>query len=161
MAGTETVFVRDGAPDRKSGVVVIYVEVRGLLRVRWGDHLRWRGSANHQVVLPPLHHHLSTIESSPTLKEVTWEEMKKRYVRRLLIGSTAPICTYNECRGCKFKCRAEQIPVDANDPINSAYHYRCVCHSWLNILAVSMRLRGFDAQNFKFNSSLHQNYQDQ
>ncbi|KAF5187739.1 Epidermal patterning factor-like protein [Thalictrum thalictroides] len=48
--------------------------------------------------------------------------------RRLLIGSTAPTCTYNECRGCKFKCRAEQIPVDANDPINSAYHYRCVCH---------------------------------
>ncbi|KAK9141051.1 hypothetical protein Scep_010732 [Stephania cephalantha] len=64
----------------------------------------------------------------PSTTEVTWEEMKKRYVRRLLIGSTAPICTYNECRGCKFKCRAEQIPVDANDPINSAYHYRCVCH---------------------------------
>ncbi|XP_077210116.1 uncharacterized protein LOC143845618 isoform X2 [Tasmannia lanceolata] len=53
---------------------------------------------------------------------------KKRNSRRLMIGSTAPTCTYNECRGCKFKCRAEQIPVDANDPINSAYHYRCVCH---------------------------------
>ncbi|KAF9606074.1 hypothetical protein IFM89_023097 [Coptis chinensis] len=50
-----------------------------------------------------------------------------RNPRRLLIGSTAPTCTYNECRGCKFRCRAEQIPVDANDPINSAYHYRCVC----------------------------------
>eukprot|EP01018_Ginkgo_biloba_P010492 Gb_18813 [translate_table: standard] len=48
--------------------------------------------------------------------------------RRLLIGSTAPICTYNECRGCKTKCRAEQVPVDANDPLNSAYHYRCICH---------------------------------
>ncbi|PIA35864.1 hypothetical protein AQUCO_03400033v1 [Aquilegia coerulea] len=53
---------------------------------------------------------------------------RTRDSRRLLIGSTAPTCTYNECRGCKFKCRAEQIPVDANDPINSAYHYRCVCH---------------------------------
>ncbi|URD81204.1 IPPc [Musa troglodytarum] len=48
--------------------------------------------------------------------------------RRLLIGSTAPVCTYNECRGCRFKCSAEQVPVDAGDPMNSAYHYRCVCH---------------------------------
>ncbi|KAF3780814.1 EPIDERMAL PATTERNING FACTOR-like protein 9 [Nymphaea thermarum] len=47
--------------------------------------------------------------------------------RRTLIGSTAPICTYNECRGCKTRCRAEQVPVDANDPVNSAYRYRCVC----------------------------------
>ncbi|XP_077251595.1 EPIDERMAL PATTERNING FACTOR-like protein 9 [Tasmannia lanceolata] len=47
---------------------------------------------------------------------------------RLMIGSTVPTCTYNECRGCKFKCIAEQIPVDGNDPINSAYRYRCVCH---------------------------------
>ncbi|KAG6593029.1 EPIDERMAL PATTERNING FACTOR-like protein 9, partial [Cucurbita argyrosperma subsp. sororia] len=51
-----------------------------------------------------------------------------RNSRRLMIGSTAPICTYNECRGCKYKCRAEQVPVEGNDPINSAYHYRCVCH---------------------------------
>ncbi|XVE78164.1 hypothetical protein DITRI_Ditri13aG0122100 [Diplodiscus trichospermus] len=48
--------------------------------------------------------------------------------RRLMIGSTAPTCTYNECRGCKYKCRAEQVPVEGNDPINSAYHYKCVCH---------------------------------
>ncbi|XP_030472736.1 EPIDERMAL PATTERNING FACTOR-like protein 9 [Syzygium oleosum] len=48
--------------------------------------------------------------------------------RRLMIGSTRPICTYNECRGCKYRCRAEQVPVEGNDPINSAYHYRCVCH---------------------------------
>ncbi|XP_042515609.1 uncharacterized protein LOC122089905 [Macadamia integrifolia] len=53
---------------------------------------------------------------------------QKNNARRLMIGSTAPICTYNECRGCKYKCRAEQIPVDGNNPINSAYHYRCVCH---------------------------------
>ncbi|XP_062187363.1 EPIDERMAL PATTERNING FACTOR-like protein 9 isoform X3 [Phragmites australis] len=50
------------------------------------------------------------------------------YARRMLIGSTAPICTYNECRGCRFKCTAEQVPVDSNDPMNSAYHYKCVCH---------------------------------
>ncbi|KAK9669840.1 hypothetical protein RND81_13G158300 [Saponaria officinalis] len=48
--------------------------------------------------------------------------------RRMLIGSTAPTCTYNECRGCKFRCRAEQVPVDGNDPVNSAYRYKCVCH---------------------------------
>ncbi|KAG8387312.1 hypothetical protein BUALT_Bualt02G0008200 [Buddleja alternifolia] len=48
--------------------------------------------------------------------------------KRLLIGSVAPTCTYNECRGCKYKCRAEQVPVEGNDPINSAYHYKCVCH---------------------------------
>ncbi|KAF8006802.1 hypothetical protein BT93_K0959 [Corymbia citriodora subsp. variegata] len=53
---------------------------------------------------------------------------KYRDSRRLMIGSTRPICTYNECRGCKFRCRAEQVPVEGNDPINSAYHYRCVCH---------------------------------
>ncbi|MBA0860706.1 hypothetical protein Goshw_020320 [Gossypium schwendimanii] len=52
----------------------------------------------------------------------------KRHSRRLMIGSTAPTCTYNECRGCKYKCRAEQVPVEGNDPINSAYHYKCVCH---------------------------------
>ncbi|XP_008800987.2 EPIDERMAL PATTERNING FACTOR-like protein 9 [Phoenix dactylifera] len=54
-----------------------------------------------------------------------WRDMS---ARRLMIGSTAPICTYNECRGCRFHCRAEQVPVDAGDPTNSAYHYRCVCH---------------------------------
>nr|XP_018681771.1 PREDICTED: uncharacterized protein LOC108952874 [Musa acuminata subsp. malaccensis] len=48
--------------------------------------------------------------------------------RRVMIGSRAPICTYNECRGCRFKCSAEQVPVDAGDPMNSAYRYRCVCH---------------------------------
>ncbi|CAL9078242.1 unnamed protein product [Musa textilis] len=48
--------------------------------------------------------------------------------RRLMIGSTAPTCTYNECKGCRLKCRAEQVPVDAGDPMNSAYRYRCVCH---------------------------------
>ncbi|OIT31843.1 PREDICTED: EPIDERMAL PATTERNING FACTOR-like protein 9 [Nicotiana attenuata] len=44
------------------------------------------------------------------------------------IGSVAPTCTYNECRGCKHKCRAEQVPVEGNDPMNSPYHYKCVCH---------------------------------
>lgn len=50
--------------------------------------------------------------------------------RRMVIGSRAPVCTFNECRGCRFKCTSEQVPVDANDPMNSAYHYRCVCHRW-------------------------------
>ncbi|XP_058739528.1 EPIDERMAL PATTERNING FACTOR-like protein 9 [Vicia villosa] len=56
------------------------------------------------------------------------EAWKTRNSRRLMIGSTAPTCTYNECRGCRYKCRAEQVPVEGNDPINSPYHYRCVCH---------------------------------
>ncbi|KAK2360418.1 EPIDERMAL PATTERNING FACTOR protein [Trifolium repens] len=56
------------------------------------------------------------------------EALKVRNSRRLMIGSTAPTCTYNECRGCKYRCRAEQVPVEGNDPINSPYHYRCVCH---------------------------------
>ncbi|KZV27708.1 Stomagen [Dorcoceras hygrometricum] len=53
--------------------------------------------------------------------------VKEGNPRRYLIGSVAPTCTY-ECRGCKYKCRAEQVPVEGNDPINSAYHYKCVCH---------------------------------
>ncbi|XP_022771556.1 EPIDERMAL PATTERNING FACTOR-like protein 9 [Durio zibethinus] len=56
------------------------------------------------------------------------EAKMNRNSRRSMIGSTAPTCTYNECRGCKYKCRAEQVPVEGNDPINSAYHYKCVCH---------------------------------
>ncbi|GMI76208.1 STOMAGEN, Epidermal Patterning Factor like-9 [Hibiscus trionum] len=56
------------------------------------------------------------------------EAKMKRSWRRLMIGSTAPTCTYNECRGCKSKCSAQQVPVEGNDPINSAYHYKCVCH---------------------------------
>ncbi|KAI4356313.1 hypothetical protein L6164_000345 [Bauhinia variegata] len=56
------------------------------------------------------------------------EAWTMRNSRRLMIGSTAPTCTYNECKGCKFKCRAEQVPVEGNDPVNSPYHYRCVCH---------------------------------
>ncbi|KAK1295232.1 EPIDERMAL PATTERNING FACTOR-like protein 9 [Acorus calamus] len=83
-----------------------------------------------------LHHHWD-FKSGPPLKELLFQgtcrkigfwRWKSRNSRRLMIGSTAPICTYNECRGCKYKCKAEQIPVDANDPINSAYRYRCVCH---------------------------------
>ncbi|GMP48652.1 hypothetical protein CsSME_00015932 [Camellia sinensis var. sinensis] len=56
------------------------------------------------------------------------EKWMNSNARRLMIGSTAPTCTYNECRGCKYKCRAEQVPVEGNDPISSPYHYKCVCH---------------------------------
>ncbi|XP_043722668.1 uncharacterized protein LOC122669856 isoform X1 [Telopea speciosissima] len=92
-----------------------------------------QGLATH-VVLP---HQQGASHSSPSQKELHLQARsgaseeavwRKKNSRRLMIGSTAPICTYNECRGCKYKCKAEQIPVDANDPINSAYHYRCVCH---------------------------------
>ncbi|KAI0529496.1 hypothetical protein KFK09_002048 [Dendrobium nobile] len=60
----------------------------------------------------------------------SWELKEKSSggARRLLIGSIAPHCTYNECRGCRFKCQAEQVPVDANDPMNTSYRYLCVCH---------------------------------
>ncbi|KAL9303431.1 hypothetical protein ACSQ67_020694 [Phaseolus vulgaris] len=56
------------------------------------------------------------------------EAWRMRKSWRAMIGSTAPSCTYNECKGCKYKCRAELVPVEGNDPINSPYHYRCVCH---------------------------------
>ncbi|KAL0417518.1 UNVERIFIED_CONTAM: EPIDERMAL PATTERNING FACTOR-like protein 9 [Sesamum radiatum] len=65
------------------------------------------------------HHRISSEEREINLKDVS---------KRVLIGSVAPTCTYNECRGCKYKCRAEQVPVEGNDPINSPYHYKCVCH---------------------------------
>ncbi|KAI4974854.1 hypothetical protein ZWY2020_048461 [Hordeum vulgare] len=48
--------------------------------------------------------------------------------RRRLVGSRAPTCTHNECRGCRHRCSARGVPVDATDPMNSAYHYRCFCH---------------------------------
>ncbi|KAL5562201.1 hypothetical protein UlMin_031948 [Ulmus minor] len=81
-----------------------------------------------------LHYHKRVSDFSPTQPELlvqgSKEVLKKKNnnPRRMTIGSTAPTCTYNECRGCKYKCRAEQVPVEGNDPINSAYHYRCVCH---------------------------------
>ncbi|KAF8755738.1 hypothetical protein HU200_011207 [Digitaria exilis] len=67
------------------------------------------------------------IVSHKTMKGVN-NDILPKYARRMLIGSIAPVCTYNECRGCRFKCTAEQVPVDANDPMNSAYHYKCICH---------------------------------
>ncbi|KAG2593790.1 uncharacterized protein LOC120674084 isoform X2 [Panicum virgatum] len=67
------------------------------------------------------------IVSQETMKGEN-KDILPKYARRMLIGSIAPMCTYNECRGCRFKCTAEQVPVDANDPMNSAYHYKCVCH---------------------------------
>ncbi|XP_020082579.1 EPIDERMAL PATTERNING FACTOR-like protein 9 [Ananas comosus] len=61
------------------------------------------------------------------LQSKVWK-WREKSTRRLMIGSIAPTCTYNECRGCRSKCTAEQVPVDANDPMNTAYHYKCVCH---------------------------------
>ncbi|PPD70008.1 hypothetical protein GOBAR_DD33109 [Gossypium barbadense] len=105
-----------------------------------------QGSRTTQVILPfqqgvsfsppwDLQHLLHLFYKIPDfltetfLKQQSSNEAKmKRNSRRLMIGSTAPTCTYNECRGCKHKCRAEQVPVEGNDPINSAYHYKCVCH---------------------------------
>ncbi|KAI4319289.1 hypothetical protein MLD38_032909 [Melastoma candidum] len=59
-------------------------------------------------------------------------EREQRYVnpRRLMIGSGRPTCTFNECRGCRFRCIAEQVPLEGNDPMHSAYHYKCVCRPW-------------------------------
>ncbi|KAJ8748175.1 hypothetical protein K2173_000583 [Erythroxylum novogranatense] len=77
-------------------------------------------------VLVPYHRVTNSSQETPLLGSS--EAQISRNSRRLMIGSTAPTCTYNECRGCKYKCRAEQVPVEGNDPINSPYHYRCVCH---------------------------------
>uniref|UniRef100_A0A0E0JSP4 Stomagen C-terminal domain-containing protein n=1 Tax=Oryza punctata TaxID=4537 RepID=A0A0E0JSP4_ORYPU len=88
----------------------------------------------HQT-LPEEHKHLQE-----NIKVLDKERLPK-YARRMLIGSTAPICTYNECRGCRFKCTAEQVPVDANDPMNSAYHYKCVCHRGVSKYGVHVERR--------------------
>ncbi|KAK9944617.1 hypothetical protein M0R45_010177 [Rubus argutus] len=79
-----------------------------------------------RIQVAAVQNHRRVYDSSPSQGEQLKQgsEEKKNYARRLMIGSTAPTCTYNECRGCKYKCRAEQVPVEGNDPINSAYHYR-------------------------------------
>ncbi|CAN1130895.1 EPIDERMAL PATTERNING FACTOR-like protein 9 [Linum perenne] len=86
----------------------------------------------HDVKNPTLPQHSLPLSKEEEKSEDDGEIMKGRsYGRRILIGSMAPICTYNECRGCKLyakKCWAEQVPVEGNDPMNSAYHYKCVCH---------------------------------
>ncbi|KAI7725023.1 hypothetical protein M8C21_019378, partial [Ambrosia artemisiifolia] len=75
-----------------------------------------------------------TLALLPQQKSATEKELHLQITsntmmrRRSMIGSVKPICTYNECRGCRSRCRAEQVPVEGNDPINSAYHYRCICH---------------------------------
>ncbi|XP_019178257.1 PREDICTED: uncharacterized protein LOC109173475 [Ipomoea nil] len=77
---------------------------------------------------PDLSQPRSLGEGSKSLNVFQWSTGFPKNPRRLMIGSVAPTCTYNECKGCKYKCRAEQVPVEGNDPINSPYHYKCVCH---------------------------------
>ncbi|CAK9140874.1 unnamed protein product [Ilex paraguariensis] len=81
-----------------------------------------------QVVLPYPQRVYHSTSGRKLFLQVGSKGWMDQNLRRLMIGSVAPTCTYNECRGCKYKCRAEQVPVEGNDPINSAYHYRCVCH---------------------------------
>ncbi|KAF5470269.1 hypothetical protein F2P56_010793 [Juglans regia] len=85
------------------------------------------GSRNQSELQRPRVLHPFGLQKALYLKAGS-ERMMRRNSRRLMIGSTAPTCTYNECRGCKYRCRAEQVPVEGDDPINSPYHYRCVCH---------------------------------
>ncbi|XAR60904.1 hypothetical protein NMG60_11034447 [Bertholletia excelsa] len=63
-----------------------------------------------------------------SLRQFQVQQGKSEQARRSVIGSTTPTCTYNECKGCKYKCSAMQVPVEGNDPMNSPYHYKCVCH---------------------------------
>ncbi|XP_066350890.1 uncharacterized protein [Miscanthus floridulus] len=74
-------------------------------------------------------------EAPPTTAAATggWPALNKEQEtatggRRMLVGSRAPTCTYNECRGCRHRCSVQEVPIDASDPINSAYHYKCICH---------------------------------
>ncbi|KAJ6403708.1 hypothetical protein OIU84_012001 [Salix udensis] len=84
-----------------------------------------QGSRNQELLT--YHQSISTPSSQEDSHALGGNE-EQMSSKRLMIGSTAPTCTYNECRGCKYKCRAEQVPVEGNDPINSAYHYKCICH---------------------------------
>ncbi|CAM0911921.1 unnamed protein product [Alopecurus aequalis] len=72
---------------------------------------------------------LARSEGGPPAAE-SWPTalMERSGVRRQLVGSRAPTCTYNECRGCRHRCSARGVPIDVADPMNSAYHYRCFCH---------------------------------
>ncbi|KAB5569799.1 hypothetical protein DKX38_003592 [Salix brachista] len=88
-------------------------------------HLCIAGSRNQELLT--YHQSISTPSSQEDSHALGGNE-EQMSSKRLMIGSTAPTCTYNECRGCKYKCRAEQVPVEGNDPINSAYHYKCICH---------------------------------
>ncbi|KAG9154356.1 hypothetical protein Leryth_000797 [Lithospermum erythrorhizon] len=77
--------------------------------------------------------HQQTYDVSPSENKLHFQKSSHGWInhqssRRMMIGSVAPICTYNECKGCIYKCRAEQVPVESNDPLHSPYHYRCVCH---------------------------------
>ncbi|XP_039013782.1 EPIDERMAL PATTERNING FACTOR-like protein 9 [Hibiscus syriacus] len=84
-----------------------------------------QGSKTTQVILPCQQ---SVSFSHPWELQGSNEPKMDRHSRRLMIGSTSPTCTYNKCRGCKYKCRAEQVPIEGNNTINSAYRYKCVCH---------------------------------
>ncbi|TVU04967.1 hypothetical protein EJB05_48112, partial [Eragrostis curvula] len=70
----------------------------------------------------------SSAEASPGGWTAALKKQQASGGRRLLIGSRAPTCTYNECRGCRHRCSVQEVPIDASDPINSAYHYKCICH---------------------------------
>ncbi|XP_021907388.1 uncharacterized protein LOC110821750 isoform X2 [Carica papaya] len=98
-----------------------------LLLIIFTSILQVKGSTTQTQQLLPNDEERVFSHSSPLYFQGDGKKMK-RNSRRLMIGSTAPTCTYNECRGCKYKCSAEQVPVEGNDPINSAYHYKCVCH---------------------------------
>ncbi|CAL5013671.1 unnamed protein product [Urochloa decumbens] len=67
-------------------------------------------------------------EDLPALKSKEEQTADGGTGRRMLVGSRAPTCTYNECRGCRHRCSIQEVPIDASDPINSAYHYKCICH---------------------------------
>ncbi|KAL6644493.1 hypothetical protein ACP70R_016101 [Stipagrostis hirtigluma subsp. patula] len=70
----------------------------------------------------------TTLQAGLAAAAAAWEERPAAGGRRTLVGSRAPTCTYNECRGCRHRCSVQEVPIDASDPINSAYRYKCVCH---------------------------------
>ncbi|MBA0847380.1 hypothetical protein Goshw_017056 [Gossypium schwendimanii] len=111
---------------KKSSFCFVFMSYFGyLLLYAYGWFL---AGSRTQLILP---FQQGVYQSPPLHMQATQgsnEAKMDRNSRRLMIGSTAPTCTFNECRGCKYKCRAEQVPVEGNDPINSAYHYKCVCH---------------------------------
>ncbi|KAI3810859.1 hypothetical protein L1987_20482 [Smallanthus sonchifolius] len=80
------------------------------------------------LVLQGVSGNIFTSRRGLELQATSIELMNTNLERRSKIGSVIPTCTFNECRGCRHNCRAEQVPVEGNDPMNSAYRYRCVCH---------------------------------
>ncbi|KAJ8568691.1 hypothetical protein K7X08_028224 [Anisodus acutangulus] len=115
-----------------------------------------QGSRN-QAIIPQKAYQTFQVAQGALHYEGGGKQWVEKNSRRLMIGSVAPTCTYNECRGCKYKCRAEQVPVEGNDPMNSPYHYKYCSHFRPRTTTVASAMRIHNALTW----ATHGFFQDQ